>query len=861
MPDWPGFFMTSKSNESSIAVWDDYEGFLSHEMPEVRAWALRRLSAFSPERAGRLALPLLTDPEADVQHAALDAVKEHPPREGGAELRAYLGRPGLLPGLYLTAAAALVQLEGSSVLEELLAAPAHVTSTNVEGLWRIWSEQDRAGCRRKLLARLGTQRGTSMGLLAVFIDVAEPEDASRLIELIRGVEGAREELWGLLLARAGAEDLLPRGGPAKLPALEETTRRISATLPGFALVEQERRALAALKARSWARAVELLGALEEPPPLRPELAELATFSRALRPSIRGAKRRDEALFALALSLGERRLRLLSDALLDPSPAARIRLRAAAPTQLVSRLDEEIAARLTEAPPEEREEAERLLRAQLENDPPLRHATLALAARIGWGGAARLALERLGSGLDSDGFEEVEILLRGRPELVEELAGDFLLGRGTSASIALLNAIEASPRRAETALLLARLPELLSDAALRREALDCLEERGDPAALEPLLEEWRPGERRVAAVISFLAALAGRHGDLPAQIREEAEAARQSWRELRQELAPGEGIEALLANAQDRPLQLDLSCRRCGRTYTYEVEQAFLSPGHEEGWDGVTFSRAIVCKGCGAEDDYALTQMAQMTLMSQLLLARSSGMQQGRVIAGRMGLADGTVIKRFSEGRRLLEARAEASPDQPEVWWRLGNYLRKAGQSEEAVQSYLRAASLDPKNLQASFNLATLYWESGQHETALPHLRQALEGLPGGKVSPEERLGMARELLGMLKERAAEGKAPPGLLASWLVPSPGGRQIINTSAANLRHLEELEPLAQLLASGLVMAVSLTSELPEEHPSRLEEFLKEIGQLKPQEPVVAAPKVGRNEPCPCGSGQKYKKCHGR
>ncbi|MDD7013840.1 MAG: SEC-C metal-binding domain-containing protein, partial [Spirochaetales bacterium] len=23
----------------------------------------------------------------------------------------------------------------------------------------------------------------------------------------------------------------------------------------------------------------------------------------------------------------------------------------------------------------------------------------------------------------------------------------------------------------------------------------------------------------------------------------------------------------------------------------------------------------------------------------------------------------------------------------------------------------------------------------------------------------------------------------------------------------------------------------------------------------------PKVGRNEPCPCGSGKKYKLCHGR
>ena len=27
-----------------------------------------------------------------------------------------------------------------------------------------------------------------------------------------------------------------------------------------------------------------------------------------------------------------------------------------------------------------------------------------------------------------------------------------------------------------------------------------------------------------------------------------------------------------------------------------------------------------------------------------------------------------------------------------------------------------------------------------------------------------------------------------------------------------------------------------------------------------PVVAGKKVGRNDPCPCGSGKKYKKCHG-
>ena len=30
--------------------------------------------------------------------------------------------------------------------------------------------------------------------------------------------------------------------------------------------------------------------------------------------------------------------------------------------------------------------------------------------------------------------------------------------------------------------------------------------------------------------------------------------------------------------------------------------------------------------------------------------------------------------------------------------------------------------------------------------------------------------------------------------------------------------------------------------------------------PKGPVRAEPRVGRNDPCPCGSGRKYKKCCG-
>jgi len=32
------------------------------------------------------------------------------------------------------------------------------------------------------------------------------------------------------------------------------------------------------------------------------------------------------------------------------------------------------------------------------------------------------------------------------------------------------------------------------------------------------------------------------------------------------------------------------------------------------------------------------------------------------------------------------------------------------------------------------------------------------------------------------------------------------------------------------------------------------------LNPSKPMIAENKVGRNDPCPCGSGKKYKKCCG-
>jgi SEC-C motif-containing protein len=40
-----------------------------------------------------------------------------------------------------------------------------------------------------------------------------------------------------------------------------------------------------------------------------------------------------------------------------------------------------------------------------------------------------------------------------------------------------------------------------------------------------------------------------------------------------------------------------------------------------------------------------------------------------------------------------------------------------------------------------------------------------------------------------------------------------------------------------------------------------WMYEDGTVAPVTVVRSVPKVGRNDPCPCGSGKKYKHCHGR
>jgi preprotein translocase subunit SecA len=55
--------------------------------------------------------------------------------------------------------------------------------------------------------------------------------------------------------------------------------------------------------------------------------------------------------------------------------------------------------------------------------------------------------------------------------------------------------------------------------------------------------------------------------------------------------------------------------------------------------------------------------------------------------------------------------------------------------------------------------------------------------------------------------------------------------------------------------------IQSEIPQEEGSPMQGFTQEQSQRPVETIKRTTPKVGRNDPCPCGSGKKYKKCCGQ
>jgi preprotein translocase subunit SecA len=77
----------------------------------------------------------------------------------------------------------------------------------------------------------------------------------------------------------------------------------------------------------------------------------------------------------------------------------------------------------------------------------------------------------------------------------------------------------------------------------------------------------------------------------------------------------------------------------------------------------------------------------------------------------------------------------------------------------------------------------------------------------------------------------------------------GRLVINMNENLKEAKQEKTDLSKTRASKTDMDARRAAAEGASAPKKVETFVR------------AEKKIGRNEPCPCGSGKKYKQCHGK
>jgi tetratricopeptide (TPR) repeat protein len=277
------------------------------------------------------------------------------------------------------------------------------------------------------------------------------------------------------------------------------------------------------------------------------------------------------------------------------------------------------------------------------------------------------------------------------------------------------------------------------------------------------------------------------------------------------------------------MRLWLRCTACGYERPHDVGRLYCDlgtlerrrRGEQTPYDEYVITRRIICPKCGAEDHYELAGEAYLALTAELLKLGVGGAQEfrraGDPAAGpltfmRFGLRDGQEMHPYA-ARDLYRQQVMAEPTRADLRVSYANVLRFLGYREEAVSEYRVGLELDPANIEACLNLGNLAYEDGDREEARRWFERTLDLAPSSHLPVEQRQNyreFARAALAELDGPPGVGRRPKGptrpltLGPAWIQPRP-------TTA--------------------------------------------------RQPGRAASKVGRNAPCPCGSGRKYKRCCGR
>lgn len=854
-------------------IWsiDALLNFVGHEDADTRAWALERLARENTPRAIPAGVAALGDSDTAVLRAAFilaDTLREP---EGGDPFReplralARTASEGPVRG----AAAVCLIRRGDEEGVTQLAAMLRAQSMPAPRQWEALATADPAACLALLRDTHALNAAEPvLSRVESFARVAPVEALHEVFPVAARMP--EQEAWYVmeaLLARACADHLFPRGDNIEQAFTALLTRCQTRWTPAspkartwlaptafrevFQAARHNQMRKVFSECRAWDARVPAYG-----PEGEAAKALLAVLDGMRNPTLLHAR----VAIALSLAASERALghevpfeRCAPGVQVTLACAGSLTAWPARQSAIVERYEDETArAAIAQA-----------LTAAFESDEETpRSRALVLAPRLPGYALPEAALRAHEDEADGISTTRVETLAA-MPDALRALAPAALKQPDCSAVV---EALGRQNRRWASALLLEHFDALLKteDEEVLFMALRAL---GDVAALEPLVAAWRPEEQSLARDIVAIARLTDRLDTLPEALREEGRQKDEGAIVPRQATSKATLLDAL-DRVKDKPLVLGLRCNRCGRTWHQELGVATVHPNREvckrEGWDGICFERIAVCKFCGAEDDYTLPTFASMTLLSHTLASAFRKARGEDPVAVRVPtLSDGTRIHRPSDALRHWQAKIDKNPRDGEAWLRLAINLKNQKRYDASVDAFQRAISLRPGRVDAAAMFLDLLTELGRVKELGPYAEQVLVALPKDRHETSEfRVDAASTALKALKDSGD----PHGLTVRW---TPTSADDEGVGVVDLARITNQETLAGMLAHNRVTSIALKTPAEEDRDSPLERrveagngFDRREGGYTIQSPVVRAePRVGRNDPCPCGSGQKYKKCHGR
>ncbi|MCL0093371.1 SEC-C metal-binding domain-containing protein [Dehalococcoidia bacterium] len=380
-----------------------------------------------------------------------------------------------------------------------------------------------------------------------------------------------------------------------------------------------------------------------------------------------------------------------------------------------------------------------------------------------------------------------------------------------------------------------------------EFVGCLGEIGSDRFLAPLLREWKEGEVGIGRAIKLISEIHSVRDEQIDRVIRDAE---------RRARHPEDALE--------RPISLfPLRCTECGHTYHYELRNIYMDKGGQP-----IIGDIIQCKGCRSIETYEMTIHTRFGIIAEMMRLVALKEAQERETFDSLDTplkvydkfrlrALGRKVKSAGEAYHLLKGEIEKHPQDAVLQRHMGNVIRNGGRPDLALPYYLEAIRLNPHDAESYHCIVDTFIERGQYREAIPYLERLIPLCRESKLDEDLRRGLFSALLNQVNIIQEETGHKVELFP--LAKPDDLREAKGPITLNIRSFDPSDPegfewLYHAFRYGRAPKEAIKSDFTLE-ASRPPEVLRQSPVLRPVR------KIGRNDPCPCGSGKKYKKCCGR